>query len=63
MLSNNQYRYALNLRYITNKGENSGELHPVEKLLKLDEFGDKIIASTNIRNTVVVLFTKTYYES
>lgn len=63
MLSNNQYRYALNLRYITNKGENSGELHPVEKLLKLDEFGDKIIASTNIRNTVVVLFTKTYYET
>nr|DAU12046.1 MAG TPA: hypothetical protein [Caudoviricetes sp.] len=63
MLSNNQYRHALNLRYITSTKNNSGELHPIEELIEQAEFGDKILATVNIRDTIVVLFSKKYHEN
>ena len=63
MLSNNQYRHALNLRYVTSTKNNSGELHPIEELIEQAEFGDKILATVNIRDTIVVLFSKTYHEN
>lgn len=63
-LSNEQYRYAENLRFITNTGENSGELRLIEGYKKVYKNtgnqvwfndGEEIIAVTSIRNLIVML--------
>lgn len=57
-LSNEQYRYAENLRFITNTGENSGELRTIEGYEKIEgliEDGEQIIAVTSIRNLIIFL--------
>jgi len=48
-LSNDQYRLAKNLRYITNQEENTGELHIIEGARLALQFDKNIIASTQIR--------------
>ena len=51
-ISNEQYRYAENLRYTTNKNSNSGELRLIEGTnaisLPTDVRWDEIVAMTSI---------------
>ena len=58
-ISNEQYRYAENLRYITNKGSNSGELRLIEGTkpidLPEDQMWDSIVAMTSIRDYLIVI--------
>lgn len=72
MLSNNQYKHAVNLRYITNTASNQGELHPINKpdviakigkTLIADDQTCEIITTVNIRNTVVALVSHIYKEA
>ena len=54
-LSNDQYRLAKNLRYITNQEENTGELHIIEGARLALQFDKNIIASTQIRQYGVLI--------
>lgn len=58
-LSNEQYRYAENLRFITDTGENSGELRLIEGWKEVYKGvlnkNDIVIAATSVRNLVVLL--------
>ena len=60
-LSSEQYRYAENLRFITDTGENSGELRLIEGYKEVydhlfgDSYARSIIASTSIRNLLIFL--------
>lgn len=60
-LSNEQYRYAENLRFITNTGENSGELRLIEgykqvyKDPKYFHKDEQIVAVTSVRDLLVLL--------
>lgn len=54
-LSNEQYRLAKNLRYITNQEENTGELHIIEGARLALQFDKNIIASTQIRQYGVLI--------
>lgn len=53
VLSEDSYRLANNLRYITNTQENSGELHLIEGASKIASIEGKIIASTNLRDVPI----------
>ena len=57
MIPAEQYRYAENLRIVTNTQENSGELRLIEgnRLLSTPEEGAEIMYLTSIRNYVVVV--------
>lgn len=48
-LEDGSYRLARNLRYITNTGENSGELHIIEGAKYLASVTGEIIATTQLR--------------
>lgn len=58
-LSNEQYRYAENLRFITDTGENSGELRLIEGWQEIYNGvlnpNDIVISATSIRNLIVLL--------
>lgn len=60
-LSNEQYRYAENLRFITNTGENSGELRLIEGYKKISgvlERNEIVVAVTSVRNLLIMLTNK-----
>lgn len=64
LISNEQYRYAENVRPITNTDNNSGELYLIEgttktDILNIDEEFTKILAVDSIRNyTVFILYNE-----
>lgn len=55
LIDSSQYRYAENLRLVTNTDSNSGDLRPVEgtKLIN-DNFGN-ILALTSVRNKLIAM--------
>ena len=55
LLGNSQYRYAENLRLVTNTDSNSGELRLIDGTSLKAEFTDEIIYINSIRNYVVVI--------
>lgn len=60
-LSNEQYRYAENLRFITNTGENSGELRLIEGYKEVSGVLEKkeiVVAVTSARNLLIMLTNK-----
>lgn len=60
-LSNEQYRYAENLRFITNTGENSGELRLIEGYKEISgvlEHNEIVVAVTSVRNLLIMLTNK-----
>ena len=60
LLQKDQYRLANNLRYVTDEEENQGELHFIDGSSIVDNFGDKIILSTQIRNYGIIMYKVTY---
>lgn len=60
LLGVDQYRMAKNLRYVTDNEENTGELHMIEGSRGAGDLpqGDRIIASTQIRNIGVIVTKK-----
>lgn len=66
LLSNEQYRYAENLRFITDTGENSGELRLIEGYQEVypQVFGGSVyretIATTSIRNLIIFLVNSSF---
>ena len=66
MLPSDQYRYAENIRLLTNDGGTTGVLQGVEGIEKLAiDFilpGETIIGSTTVKNYAVI-FTKEYDET
>ena len=61
-LPSEQYRYAENLRFITNEGENSGELRLIEGYKEVEQLineQEDIKAVTSIRNLIVILSNDT----
>lgn len=60
LLTTSQYRMAKNLRYVTDNEENTGELHMIEGGRGAGDLpqGDRIIASTQIRNIGVIVTKK-----
>lgn len=55
LLKDGQYRFAQNLRYVTNTDSNTGELHMIEGSLLSYTIDDNILATTQIRNYGVVI--------
>lgn len=55
LLKDGQYRFAQNLRYVTNTDSNTGELHMIEGSLLSYTIQDNILATTQIRNYGVVI--------
>ena len=55
LLDSSQYRYAENLRLVTNTDSNSGELRLIDGTSLKAEFDDEIIYLNSIRNYVVVI--------
>ena len=67
LLSNDQYRFAKNLRLTTNGDSNSGELHMIEGNIESGcinniEGDYTIIAATSIRNYGIIITKKLYQE-
>lgn len=60
LLQKDQYRLANNLRYVTDEEENQGELHFIDGSSIVDQFGDEIILSTQIRNYGIIIYKVTY---
>lgn len=60
LLPNDQYRYAENVRPITDKDHNTGELHLVEGVLPTNiiNSGEKILSFSSIRNYLVFITYK-----
>lgn len=57
-ISSEQYRYAENLRPVTNEGETSGELRLIEGYKEIEQFlneQEEVKAVTSIRNLIVIL--------
>ena len=64
-LSSEQYRYAENLRFITDTGENSGELRRIEGYKTLNGIlneQEKVIAVTSVRNLIIILSNDPYAQ-
>ena len=55
LLKDGQYRFAQNLRYVTNTDSNTGELHMIEGSLLSYTIHDSILATTQIRNYGIVI--------
>lgn len=57
LMDSSQYRYAENVRLVTNTDSNSGELRLVDGTVSVDggDLWDKIITMTSIRNKVIVI--------
>lgn len=55
LIDSSQYRYAENLRLVTNKDSNTGELRRVEGTQKVSQLGT-ILAFTQIRDILVAIF-------
>ena len=64
LIDSSQYRYAENVRLVTNTDSNSGELRLVDGTIRIDggDLWNEIIAMTSIRNKIVVI-AKTTNES
>lgn len=58
LLGSDQYRYAENLRLVTNTEENTGELRLIEGDKFLCEFDGEILYLTSIREYIVVILRK-----
>lgn len=56
-LDNDQYRFAKNLRLTVNNDSNSGELHLIDGVVKIDtdEKFDDILATTSIRDYGIII--------
>jgi hypothetical protein len=50
-----QYRYAENLRFITDTGGDSGELRLIEGYEELFNINTEILAVDSIRNLIVII--------
>ena len=59
LIGSDKYRLANNLRYITNIKENTGELHQIDGSTEIHTFGDKILATTQIRDYGIIVFQYT----
>ena len=55
LIDSSQYRYAENLRLVTNKDSNTGELRRVEGTQKVSQLGT-ILALTQIRDILIAIF-------
>jgi hypothetical protein len=57
LMDSSQYRYAENVRLVTNTDSNSGELRLVDGTVEVDNgnLWTSIIAMTSIRNYVIVI--------
>ena len=55
LLGSDQYRYAENVRIVTDTDSNSGELRIIEGNTSLGNLGEEIIAIDSIRDIVVVI--------
>ena len=67
LLSNDQYRFAKNLRLTTNGDSNSGELHMIEGNIESGCINNiegeyTIIAATSIRNYGIIITKESYQE-
>ena len=58
ILSSDQYRYAENLRLVTNTEENTGELRLIEGDKLLHTFDGEILYITSIRKYIIVVLRK-----
>lgn len=57
-IGKDSYRFARNLRFLTDKGENSGELRLIEGYEQVAAIDEEILATTQIRN-IGIIITKT----
>lgn len=55
LLGSDQYRYAENVRIVTDTDSNSGELRIIEGNTSLGNLGEEIIAIDSIRDIVVAI--------
>lgn len=62
MLSNNQYKFAFDLRYISSSTNKNGSLQAIKLPREIASFGNEIIAVTQVRDTPVVMFRHRYEE-
>ena len=66
LIDSSQYRYAENLRLVTNTDSNSGELRLVDGTTFIDNGSNwvSILAMTTIRDKVIVIAeTQNYYKN